>query len=450
MARISPKTPNTGLSSLLEQAKYTQSQFANAVNHAGVAAGLDLRYDHSAVKHWLAGTQPKPQVRAVVVEVLARKLKRPVTHAEAGLTPVPDVRGGAAGDTVEDLVELGTADVNPSRRGVLAGGLYSAALAVPAFALATPAKAAAKSPARPTTRIGTGQVDTVRRMTDKIADILDELGAGHARPMAAAFLVNTVGPYLKATATGKVHADMLSAASDLTYLTGWMAMYEREHGTGQTYYLRALDLAREADDHVTYCRTLRGMSLQASNLRYGSKALEYADSAAEVAPSAGPRLTAFLRGQQAHAASMVGDKRQAMNRLRETEAALAKADNHRDAIGGYDQAAYQFHVAHVLYEFKDLDGSIKAMQHSLRVQPPQERQGRVHANGVLAQRQFELGHVEQACSTWGRFLDDYQDLSTARGDEHFATMRKRLAPYTKARAVRDLMTRAQDVAAHKA
>lgn len=238
--------------------------------------------------HWLAGTQPKPQVRAVIVEVLARRLKRPVTHTEAGLTPVPSVRGATQGDAVEDLVDLGTADMNPSRRGVLAGGLYSAALVVPAFATATPAKAAAKIPPRPTTRVGQGQVDTVRRMTEKIADILDELGAGHARPMAAAFLVNTVGPYLKASATGRCAAGMLSAASDLTYLTGWMAMYEREHGTGQTYYLRALDLAREAEDHVTYCRTLRGMSLQASNLRYGSKALEYADSAAEVAPSAGP------------------------------------------------------------------------------------------------------------------------------------------------------------------
>jgi hypothetical protein len=27
-------------------------------------------------------------------------------------------------------------------------------------------------------------------MTGKVADILDELGGGHARPMAAAFLVN--------------------------------------------------------------------------------------------------------------------------------------------------------------------------------------------------------------------------------------------------------------------
>lgn len=96
-------------------------------------------------------------------------------------------------------------------------------------------------------------------------------------------------------------------------------------------------------------------------------ALDLADSAAEAAPTAGPRLVAFLRGQQAHAASMVGDRHQAHTRLREAETALSKADNRRDAIGGYDQTAYLFHVSHVLKAEGDLSGSIKAMKQSIRL-----------------------------------------------------------------------------------
>ncbi|MFJ3500734.1 MULTISPECIES: transcriptional regulator [unclassified Streptomyces] len=286
-------------------------------------------------------------------------------------------------------------------------------------------------------------------MTDKIADILDELGGGHARPMAAAFLVNTVAGYLRAETSDAVHRDMLSAASDLTYLTGWMAMYERAHGLGQTYYLHALDLARESGDQLTYCRTLRGMSLQASHLRYGRKALEYADSAAEAAPQAGPRLVAFLRGQQAHASSMVGDRRGALARLGEAETALSQADSRRDAVGGYDQAAFQFHVSHVHYESRDLAGSIRALKTSIRVMSPTERQGRLHANAVLAQRQYEYGHLEQACATWGRFLDDYEVLSTARGDEHFDKLRVLTMPRTSP-VVRDLRDRIRTVAELKA
>ncbi|RSS44241.1 hypothetical protein [Streptomyces sp. WAC08241] len=451
MAAASEERRNQGLCTLLDQAGYSETKFAHAVNRLGAEAGLALNYRQPSVSQWKQGAQPKPQVRAVILAVLERRLGRPVTYAEAGLQRPSGDSSDSRRDTVESLIDLGKDDMNPSRRKLLAAGLYSAALTVPAFsALVSQAHADDRERlTRPTGRIGQGEVETVRRMTDKIADILDELGGGHARPMAAAFLVNTVAGYLRAEASDAVHRDMLSAASDLTYLTGWMAMYERAHGLGQTYYLHALDLAGESGDQLTYCRTLRGMSLQASHLRYGRKALEYADSAAEAAPQAGPRLVAFLRGQQAHASSMVGDRSGALARLREAEAALSRADSRRDAVGGYDQAAFQFHVSHVHYESRDLAGSIRALKTSIRIMSPTERQGRLHANAVLAQRQYEYGHLEEACSTWGRFLDDYEVLSTARGDEHFDKLRVLTMPRTSP-VVRDLRDRVRTVAELKA
>ncbi|MBZ4320882.1 hypothetical protein [Streptomyces huiliensis] len=440
----SPRISNTGLAALLDQARWSRGQLAMAVNRMGTEAGLPLRYDQSAVSHWLSGTMPREQVRPLVLEAFARRLGRPVTYAEAGL-PRPDA--GDDEDTPEELIDIGRADLDPSRRGVLAASVYAAALAVPLFPYLAgrPAHAATGR----TARISEAEVATVRTMTEKIADILDELGGGHARPMAAAFLVNTVAPYLRATATERVRKSMLAAASDLVYLTGWMAMYERRHGLGQRYYTKALELAGAAEDHITYCRTLRGMSLQASNLGHGTKALHLADAAAEASPKAGPRLRAFLAGQQAHAASMTGDRHNAFARLRETESALSKADSRREALGGYDASAYQFHVSHVLYAFNDLTGSIRAMEECLKVQPIQERQGRVHSNGLLAQRQFELGHLDAACATWHRFLDDYIRLSTARGDEHFDIMRRRIRPHASARSVKPLLERAREVARDK-
>ncbi|MFC5152687.1 hypothetical protein [Streptomyces amakusaensis] len=445
VARASLNQRNTGLEGLLEQARWSRTQLANAVNRTGAQIGMELKYEQSAVSHWLAGTQPREQVRGVILETLERKLGRPLTYAEAGLQQPKGRKGSDGGDTVESLMDLGRADMDPSRRGVLTAGLYSAALTVPLFTDVAHAQEGGRA-TRPGGRIGPGDVVTVRTMTDRIADILDELGGGLARPMAAAFLVNTVLPRLRSSGEEKDRKDMLSAASDLTYLTGWMAMYEREHGLGQRYYVKALKLAGAAGDHVTYCRTLRGMSLQAANLGHGNKALQLADSAAQAAPGAGPRLVAFLRGQQAHAASMVGDRHQAFTRLREAESALSRADSRREAVGGYDRSAYQFHVAHVLYETRDLAGSITALKESLKSQPRRERQGRVHSNAVLAQRQLELGHLEEACATWSAFLDDYAQLSTARGDDHFHTMRRRVAPYRRVRAARELDERARALA----
>ncbi|MFD7661859.1 hypothetical protein [Streptomyces sp. NPDC059788] len=444
----SRRTPNTSLGRLIQQAAWTEQQFANAVNRAGAEAGILLRYEQSAVAHWLSGTMPRPQVRPVVLEALARRLGRPVTHAEAGFPTPPSGTRPVHGSAVDELLDMSRDDMDPSRRGVLQAGLYSAALAVPLFSeLAGRAEAVAR-PGR-AGRVGPAQVETVRAVTDRVADILDEFGGGHARPMTTAFLVNTVGPWLTAPATERAHRDLLAATADLTYLTGWMAMYERAHGVGQRYYVKALHLAGEADDHLTYCRILRGMSLQASSLGYGEKALSLADSAAAAAPSAGPRLVAFLRGQQAHAASMTGDRHTAITRLREAETALSKADARRESIGGYDASAYLFHVSHVLYEFKDLPGSIKALHSSLKAQPRQERQGRVHSHALLAQRQFELGHLDAACTTWHRFLDDYTEVSSARGDAHFATLRARIRPHRRAAPVRALNERVRKVSAMK-
>ncbi|OKI03471.1 hypothetical protein A6A06_39030 [Streptomyces sp. CB02923] len=444
----SRRTPNTDLARLLRQAAWTEQQFANAVNHAGTEAGLTLRYEQSAVAHWLSGTVPRERVRPVVLEALARRLGRPVTHAEAGFPRPPGRTRPTMSSAVEELLDMSRHDLDPSRRGVLQAGLYSAALAVPLFPDLAGRADAAERPGR-TGRVGPAQVETVRAVTDRVADILDEFGGGHARPMAAAFLVNSVGPWLTAPATERAHRDLLAAAADLTYLTGWMAMYERAHGLGQRYYVQALHLAGEAGDHLTYCRILRGMSLQASSLGYGEKALNLADSAAAAASAAGPRLVAFLRGQQAHAASMTGDRHTAITRLQEAETALSKADSRRESIGGYDASAYLFHVSHVLYEFKDLPGSVKALHSSLKAQPRQERQGRVHSHALLAQRQFEQGHLDAACTTWHRFLDDYTEISSARGDAHFATLRSRIRPHHRTRSVRTLSERAREVAAMK-
>ncbi len=438
------RTPNEALSGLMRVGNIENAQLARQVNRVGAERGLRLGYDKSSVSHWRRGAVPKPAVRPVLLEALSRLLGRPVTSAEVGLGGC-----GPAGspDVVTGVVELGRADMDPSRRAVLGAGLYSAVAAIPSF---DDVRGAERIAASRTARIGAADVVTVRRMTEHVAGILDELGGAHARPMAGAFLVNTVAPYLGAAGTDAVQRQMRSAAADLVYLAGWMAMYERDHARGQRHYVQALRLAGQADDHVTYCRTLRGMALQASNLRFGRRALELADSAAEAAPAAGPRLTAFLRGQQAHGAAMVGDRRQALLRLRETEDALGRADGHNDAVGGYDRAAYEFHVGHVLWELGDQAGSVRALRRSNAARPAHERQGRVHATGLLASRLMTMRHVEEACGVWQGFLDDYAGIASARGDEHFARLRASVRPYGAIPAVRDLAERARQVALLKA
>jgi hypothetical protein len=61
-----------------------------------------------------------------------------------------------------------------------------------------------------------------------------------------------------------------------------------------------------------------------------------------------------------------------------------------------------------------------------------------------------MRHVEESCEAWDRFLDDYAGTSSARGDEHFATMREGLRPHRRLPAVRQLFERAREVGRLKA
>lgn len=434
--------PNESLQGLFKETGWTLSQCARAVNLVGAEDRTPLRYNASAVHHWLAGTTPREEVRPYIVEAFSRRLQRPVTHREAGFAPSID-HSGQQLDAVEGVIELGRGDMDPSRRGVLGAGLFSVALTIPGWPDVVGRAEAVQSGRM--TRIGMNEVKTVTAMTERVSDLDDEFGGRHARPMAASFMVNTVAPYLRAEATGEVRQAILSAASDLLYLTGYMAVDEGLHGLAQQYYVKALELAGAAEDHLTYCTTLRGMSVQAVDLRHGAKAVELADAASEASPKAGPRMKAFLTGQQAHAAAQTGDRSNALKYIREAEAAMERAESRGKAFGSYDPASLHYHVSQVRYELGDRPGAVEAMLVSDRERQSVYRRSRVHRRGLLAEQQLEIGHLEAACRTWGMALDDYPLVQSGRADERMKRMIGLLRPHVKNAFARELYDRARQV-----
>ncbi|GGZ70054.1 tetratricopeptide repeat protein [Streptomyces bluensis] len=412
---------NIALLCLISETGWMNAKFARAVNAVGTEMRLGLRYDATAVWHWLRGTVPRPPAQAAILECLSRRLGRTITSSAAGFgadAPTPE-----APDTVAALIDLWSVDMDPSRRTVLgAVGLYSVTLAVPEWPDVVDRARHVKT--TPGTRIGANDVATVTAMSAQLSSLDDEFGGRVVRPLASAFLGNTVADFLKCNASEKTQKAMFSAAADLAYLTGWMAMDANQNGLAQQYYQLALRLAGQAGDHLTYCTALRGMSVQAVGLGHGRIALQYADSAAAAAPAAGPRMRAFLVGQQAHASAAVGDRNAAKRQLKEAETALEKATSRTGTVAGYHPAALHYHTSHVRYELGDLGGSIAAMEESNRYRPQTERRARARSTALLAERQFEYGHLEAACATWGAFLDDYPHVSSARCDDHFATLRR--------------------------
>lgn len=431
---------NECLQRLFAESGWTLSQCARAVNLVGTENGTPLRYNASAVHHWLAGTTPRGEVRRFIVEAFSRRLERPVTHAEAGFRDLPDHLSRQP-DTVEGLIELGRDDMDPSRRSVLGVGLFSVALTIPGWPDVV-SRAEAVQTGR-TARIGMNDVDMVVAMTERVSDLDDEFGGRYARPMAAAFLVNTVAPALRADGSEAVRNAMRSAASDLCYLTGYMAVDEGLHGLAQGYYLKALELAGAASDHLTYCTTLRGMSVQAVDLGHGATAMRLADSAAAASPAAGPRMRAFLAGQQAHAAAQIGDRNAALLYLREAEVAMDKAESRATTFASYNPSSLTYHIGQVRYELGDVKGSVAALEQSDRLRHHTFRRNRVRYLSIMAERQLELGHLEAACDTWGQVVDIYPHVESGQCDQRMATLLERVRPFVKNQAARSLYERAR-------
>ncbi|MFD8092920.1 tetratricopeptide repeat protein [Streptomyces malaysiensis] len=439
---MSEREPNKGLERLFRETGWTLRQLAQEVNRIGTERGTPQKYREPSAHQWLRGHMPKETVRPLILEAFARKLGRPITHAEAGF-PLPADEPNARLGTVEALIDLGRQDMDPSRRSVLGVSLFSVALTVPNWPDVAGRMEAIQ--AGRVKRIGMPDVHTVVAMTERISELDDQFGGRHARPMAAAFLVNTVAPYLRADATEEVRKAMMSAASDLCYLTGYMAVDEGVHGLAQEYYLKALQLAGASEDHLTYCTTLRGMSVQAVDLGHGRAAMRLADAAAAASPKAGPRMRAFLAGQQAHASAQIGEKAKALMYLREAEIAMDKAESQQKAFGSYDPAALNYHTSQVRYELGDVTGAVEAMKQSDRLRYDVYRRTRVKERAILAERQIAIGHMEAACATWHSALDDYPLVRSGRADQRMRRMLKLIKPHLQNHAARDLNDRARMV-----
>ncbi|MET4921666.1 tetratricopeptide repeat protein [Streptomyces sp. PSRA5] len=424
---MSTPEPNTALERLYRESGWTLRQLAQAVNRVGTERGTPLKYREPSVHQWLKGRMPKQGTRPLILEALARRLHRPVTSGEAGFPSSPDHLKQPA-STVEGLIDLGRSDMDPSRRTLLGAGLFSVALTIPGWPDVVGRMEAIRTD--PQRRIGRSEVQAVSAMTDRLSDLDDEFGGRYARPMAAAFLVNTVAPYLQASASSEIRKAMMSAASFLCYLTGWMAMDEGGHGRAQEYYVKSLDLAGVSGDHMTYCHVLRGMSVQAANLGHGTPAVRLANAAAEASPESSPRMRAFLAGQQAHSYALAGERTNALNSLREAERAVNQTESQHGTFGKFSSATLAYATAQVRHALGDTKGSVESLHDYFRLRSSTDsHRSKVTFGSLLAERQLEIGHLEAACATWNAVLHDYPAIHSGRIDGLVRKIPSLLSPY---------------------
>ncbi|MFI9455249.1 hypothetical protein [Amycolatopsis sp. NPDC052450] len=434
------RVPNDRLRELLTASGWSHDNLARAVNNAGSEVGLRLRYDRTAVAHWLSGSRPRAQVPLLIAEVLTRRLGGPVTAAELGFGLAVDERKEVRpASALTVLAELVGADLSVIGHGRLARSVYRLdVLAVPAW----PEQAGeARRCHRPTQSIS-GTVGMARHMVRVFAAASHEFGSGHARTALTTYLADDILPRLADRDTDADRRELLGSVLDLTLLIGFACFDSNEHGLGQRYYRVALDLAVLNLDPVRYAIVLRALSLQACHLGHGTTALGLALAALTVGDRhAEPYTSAFLHAQVSLSYAVLGRDEAALAahlRARET---LGQATGPRPVFGSYNRGELNYHAASIRVFSGDTAGAVMALHRALRHYPPGERRSLALALAELAERQLDLGLLGRACTVAHRFLDVYPGLRSGRVTAALGELKKRLQTFARHPEARALVLR---------
>jgi hypothetical protein len=452
------RTGNAKLAALIAESGLSHAQIARAFVRVALESGATefAAVGRSHVSHWVAGSKPSGQAPAILCEALSRRLGRAVTLDQVGLAaassstrPAPD--WGI--DTLIALADLGRVDVDMDRRRVLGAAAFSvAALALPDGPWwVEMARRGRRRPAIGTRSVGRGDLDAVRDMVSIFSRVDQRRGGGHARTAVVQYLTSDVASYLRGVyADNRVRQEMFAAASELAYLSGWMAFDNTEHPTAQAYFTLAVKLAAEADDPPMAGHVLRAMAHQAVDLGHPQHALELA--AASVDGNrytlASHRERALLRVVHARALAATGQKQAAASALLQAEDDLAAAGSGDDEPGRvffFAEASLAHETACTLRDLGDLPGAAKQFRRSVRTRKAATFT-RTHAVtlGYLGAVQARQGSIEEACATWSSALDAMDGIRSGRTRQVAAEMRSVLSPFRGrgVRAVADVDGRA--------
>lgn len=435
---MQPRVPNVALRLLLAEAGWTGEALVRKVNQLGTEAGLSLRYQRASVTQWLSGAKPRPPVPELVAEGLSRALGRRVTVGDTGLGPTGETDLSAWwGDSVARLTD-------PERRALLVGATYSvASLVVPVWTTVGSARLGAPSQTANDIRVGRAEAAAATAMIRVFSDSDAALGGGYARQALAGYLSTTIAPWLHANTSPGLRRELLTTAARLSYLCGFMCFDDELHGSAQHYYLTSLRLAAEGGDAYGYAIALRALSVQAHHLGHHPQALDLAEASVRTASTrTPPHSSAFLLGQLAVAHAAVGNRREATTTLNAADRHLARSVDSTAAVGAYHPASLAHQYAAVAVCFGDRATATRALASSLRCRPQRERRSRAVTLAQLAELQFAEGRLEQACSTWQDFLDDYPLLRSRRADRAMASLRARARAHRRNPVARALLERA--------
>ncbi|WP_405491176.1 hypothetical protein [Streptomyces sp. NBC_00096] len=493
---MTPRRNNPLLAGLLAEAGWNGAELARGVNALGTLHGLTLRYDRTAVAHWLSGTRPRGPVPQLIAAALTDRCGRLVTVEEAGFGGGPSGAGPAAGGSAVEGPAAGPGAAGPGAAGPVAAGSAAEGL----LRLALRARADAdphtrppllRSPYQPAEvpvpvwdgppegRAGAVpgiaelaarrrlrvHAEQLRALAQSFSGLYLTHGGVHTRAALAAWLAQDAGEFAARHRAARgsrragsgaagapagsagtalrgrsgdsaVEGDVWRGYAQLAHLLGEMTADSGYHGLAQEYHGIALGLARQAGDRRMYAITLRAMSAHAGRLGQPLHAVRLARTAVETAPPDGePGTLAFLLVQRAAAHAHAGERVEAA-------ADLAAADRFhaRHAVAppagpfdSYARADLDFARARTHLALGEFPAAAEALERSLRGRAAGQHRATALTHAALAETLLRLGHLTRACEHWRAFLTAVPAVRSRAVREALGRLLRDLAPYRRVR-----------------
>ncbi|MBB4782946.1 transcriptional regulator [Streptomyces rapamycinicus] len=447
------KTPNEKLSDWLDRSGMSQGELARRTRVQAKQWGQPhIAPDATSVRRWLTGEQPRPPVPDILTDVFSAAMGYRVTTYDLGLGDSATADRGLVYSpsflaTVEAVADLGRADVD--RRKFLASAPFAAVAGIgPSrdWLLST-----LDQQPKPGPRVRLEEVSAVRNMFGVFQQMDIFQGGGSGRLTLAAYMNAHVFPLLRRTHTERVRRALCEAAAEQTYLLGWMAYDNGEHGAAQRYLIQSLRLAEESRNPALGAHVLAGMADQATLLGHPEEGRRLAQSGrAGLTTSASPACLADLWALEARACAKLGDKRAAVSAVAKSETAYESArPGEEQEWAAFIDPAY-LHGEHA-NTFRDLGEPENAKEHARRSIDHARKQKRARrgamSHAALAASHLQDKDLEAAHAAGVRTISLTQQVKSSRAVEAVQDLQKRMRPFGRHRLVADFNERARELTA---
>ncbi|MEU5115995.1 hypothetical protein AB0G64_31370 [Streptomyces longwoodensis] len=366
-----------------------------------------------------------------MAEALSRRLDRPVSVRETGLTDDSGESAavGGQGSVLQKLVVLAGTDADPARRVTLIGSVFRQRT-VPGPESLDAYRSV--GPVRRTAAVTGADVERIRFLVSQFAAGWYRYGGGHARTALASCLGDDVGRLVVHPASSAERRELGSTAAQLAHLLGEMTADAGQQGLAQRYYLLALETAAEADDHHTRAIILRSMSVQAIRMAALQYAADLADAAVTTAsPSSSGDLQAFVLTQRAHVRALRGERHGAHQDLDAAEGALDRADDRQGPFFRYPRAGFAYRQGQTLHRLGDDGPALDALRYAATHRPAHEHRLTASSQARAALVLLERGQIEEACFHGWLLTKEYPFLRSHRSALALRELRARLVPFRR-------------------